>query len=82
MANLSKKVKLKEKIKNNPKNVSFEVLKKLLISEGFTLKGANGSHHTFAKSGYKNIVLPLHKPMKEIYVKEVLKALTRGENEK
>lgn len=77
---MSKKEKLKDKIKNNPKNVSFEMLKNLLISEGFTLKGANGSHHTFAKSGYKNIAL--HKPMKEIYVKEVLKALTRGENEK
>lgn len=79
---MSKKEKLKDKIKNNPKNVSFEVLKRLLISEGFTLKGVSGSHHTFSKSGYKNIVLPLHKPIKEIYVKEVLKALERGSDEK
>lgn len=79
---MSKKEKLKDKIKNNPKNVSFETLKTLLISEGFALKGVSGSHYTFSKAGYKNIVLPLHKPMKETYVKEVLKALTRGENEK
>ena len=54
MVSLSKKEKLKDKIKNNPKNVSFETLKNLLIGEGFTLKGANGSHHTFAKLGYKH----------------------------
>lgn len=72
---MSKKEKLISKIKNNPKNVSFETLEKILTQDGWKCQSIRGSHHTFFKEGYKNIVLPLKKPMNEIYVKEVLKAL-------
>ncbi|EOA4576020.1 type II toxin-antitoxin system HicA family toxin [Campylobacter jejuni] len=33
-----------------------------------------GSHHKFKKDN-KSIIVPLHKPIKEVYVKQILKLL-------
>lgn len=37
--NLSKNDKLLKELENNPKNVKFEVLEKLLLNNGFNLRG-------------------------------------------
>lgn len=74
---MSKKDKLLKELENNPTNVRFEILEKLLLDSGFGLKSIKGSHHSFS-NGKLLITLPYHKPMKIFYVKAVLKA-TKGE---
>lgn len=74
---MASKDKLLKKIANNPKNVKFEDLKKLLQWYGFLHVSTHGSHHKFKKEG-KSIVLPYKKPVKEIYIKQILELL-KGE---
>lgn len=72
---MSKKDKLFQKIKNNPKNVKFEILKKLLEECGY--KGINngGSHWVFTKENAPSITIPFKKPIKVIYVKHTITIL-------
>ena len=74
---MSKNDNLLKELENNPTNVRFEILEKLLLDSGFELKSIKGSHHSFS-NGKLLITLPYHKPMKIFYVKAVLKA-TKGE---
>lgn len=69
--------KLINKLENNPTNVRFEILEKLLKEYGFELKSVKGSHHNFS-NGKILLTLPYHKPMKIYYVKAVLKVI-KGE---
>ncbi|QCD44776.1 type II toxin-antitoxin system HicA family toxin [Campylobacter mucosalis] len=71
---MSKKEKLIYELKNNQTNVRFEILEKLLLANGFILKGVKGSHHQFG-NGKLLLTLPYHKPMKPFYVKLVLKSI-------
>ncbi len=48
---MSKKEKLLQAMKNNPKDVRFEDLKKLLISHGYEANNTGGSHRVFRKDG-------------------------------
>jgi hypothetical protein len=66
--------KLFERIKNNPKNVSFEDLAKLLEYYGFTYrKQTSGtSHYYFSKEGCEPFTIPKHKPVKSVYVRRAL----------
>lgn len=74
---MGQKDKLLKNIENNPTNVKFEVLEKILKDNDFELKSVKGSHHSFS-NGKMLITLPYHKPMKVFYVKAVLKAI-KGE---
>ena len=71
---MSSKDKLLKSIENNPKNVNFNDVKKLLEWFGFELANVTGSHHKF-KCGDRSIVVPYHKPIKEIYVKQILELI-------
>lgn len=71
---MSKYEKLLKEIENNPTNVRFEILEKILLKNGFILQGINGSHHNYEKYDCQ-ITLPKHKPMKIYYVKMVLKSI-------
>lgn len=66
------------KIAQNPENVRFEDLQRLLEDYDFALKRSKGSHHSFV--GYvgetkTTIVIPFRKPLHEVYVKKVLAIL-------
>ncbi|MCV3446730.1 type II toxin-antitoxin system HicA family toxin [Campylobacter lari] len=74
---MSNKEKLIKELENNPKNASFANIEKLLSWYGYKLVSIKGSHHKFKKNG-KSIIVPLYKPIKEIYVKQILKHL-KGE---
>ena len=62
-------------MKNNPKNVSFEQIKKLLKNYGYTAINTGGSHWVFRKEDFEAITIPYKKPIKIIYVKKVLKII-------
>lgn len=72
---MSKRRKLLERIRQNPKNVSFEDLRKLLEMYGFIFKRSRGSHCSF--QGYVGgqkvpFVVPYNQPLKPVYVRKAL----------
>ncbi len=78
---MSRKDKLIEAIKNNPKNVKFEDLKKILESLGYTAVNRGGSHYVFTKESSISLTIPYKRPVKVIYVKQVIKIIEDESNE-
>ena len=76
---MSKKDKLINFIKNNPKNVRFEDLKKILKDIGYVARNRSGSHYIFTREYSKPITIPYKRPVKIIYVKQVLRILEEEE---
>jgi len=79
---LGKKEKLIERLKNNPKDFTFDEMQTALVSLGFELlhtRKTNGSRIKFIKG---NIVITLHKPhprkeLLEYQIKQVLEMLEK-----
>lgn len=67
--------KLLERIQKNPTNVRFEDLDRLLLGYGYSRRSASGSHRIYSKQGCSPITIPEHRPVKEIYVKQVLRMI-------
>lgn len=72
---MSKKDKLIKNLENNPLNARFEIIKKLLESIGYRASNNGSSHWQFRKENRDTITIPYKRPVKPIYVKEVLKAV-------
>ena len=76
---MSKRDKLRRKLKNNPKGVKFSDLETLLIQFGFTLVRVKGSHHFFhyqQGSIQAIMVVPVHgSAVKTQYVKDAIDLL-------
>lgn len=64
--------KLLRHLRNNPNNVSFEELDKLLRWCGFESRSSGGSHYVYKRKGCRPLTIPRHKPVGRVYV---LKAL-------
>jgi len=78
---MSKRKKLRERLKNNPNNVNFSDIRKLLEQEGFVLDRVTGSHHIFTKDE-TIFVVPVHNnKVKTIYVKRVIELIEQTENQ-
>ena len=76
---MSKRDKLRRKLKNNPRGVKFGDLETLLTQFGFTLVRIKGSHHFF-EYHHDDIraimVVPLHgNTVKPQYVKDSIELL-------
>lgn len=72
---MTKKDKLFERIKNNPRNVRFSDLRSLLKEENFFLERITGSHHIFKRNDYV-FVIPVHNDrVKTVYVKKVIELI-------
>jgi len=72
---MSKKNKLLQAIKNNPKDVKFEDIKRLLISYGYEANNSGGSHWVFRKKGFNDEVIPYKRPVKAYYIIRALKSI-------
>ncbi len=75
---MSQLEKLLERIRNNPKTVTFDELDKILCRNGYEKRqpGGGSSHYTFRKSGKPPLTIPKKSPyVKEEYVKLVIEAL-------
>ncbi|MGV0023543.1 type II toxin-antitoxin system HicA family toxin [Phormidesmis priestleyi] len=76
---MSKREKLREKLKNNPNDATFSEIRKLLEQEGFLLDRITGSHHIFIKDEV-TFVVPVHNNrVKTIYVKRVIELIEQVE---
>ncbi|MBZ4687478.1 MAG: hypothetical protein PWQ96_2385 [Clostridia bacterium] len=74
---MSRLEKLLQKIKNNPKQVRFKELDKILTKHGFTRRQpSSGSSHYIYSKGKTRLVVPYHQPhIKTIYVERAIKLL-------
>jgi predicted RNA binding protein YcfA (HicA-like mRNA interferase family) len=76
---MSKRDKLRRKLKNNPRGVKFSELETLLGRFGFILVRVAGSHHIFRfANGSENpkLVIPVHgNSVKPEYVTAVIETL-------
>jgi predicted RNA binding protein YcfA (HicA-like mRNA interferase family) len=76
---MTKRKKRLERIRQNPKSISFQDLQQVLLDYGFDLKRSSGSHHIF-EAVYEDdiwqLIIPFRKPhVKPTYVKEALIAI-------
>lgn len=74
---MSKLEKLLQRIRNNPLQVRFVELDKILLNEGFNKRqpGGGSSHYIYTK-GCKRLTVPFRKPyILEAYVKLAIKAI-------
>lgn len=76
---MSKRDKLRQKLKNNPRGVQFSAIETLLTRFDFKLVRISGSHHIFryeSEDEKVTIVVPTHaNRVKVPYVKEVIALL-------
>jgi predicted RNA binding protein YcfA (HicA-like mRNA interferase family) len=72
---MSRKDKLIKSMQNNPKNVNFEDLKKILLDYGYEVDNTGGSHWVFRHETFEIQVVPRKKPVKAFYVIRALKAI-------
>ncbi len=78
---MSKREKLLAKLKNNPHNVTFDQVRKLLLEQNFVLDRVSGSHHVF-KREQVTFVIPVHKnQVKAVYVRRVIEIIEEENNE-
>ena len=73
--------KLISRIYSLDKGLRFEELKKVLEEYGYTMSCPAGgsSHRTFRKKGCNPITIPVHEPIKKVYVQLVRDAVEGGE---
>jgi len=82
---LTKLEKLFAHIMNNPKDVNFDELDKVLRHYGFNCRqsGSGSSHYVYYHRSLQDILtIPKNRPIKVIYVKKAIEAieqLERGE---
>ena len=78
--NDKKVCKLLKRILQNPKNVRFEDLDKLLKEFGYKVRQPKGgsSHYIYYKENERKIItIPFKKPfIKSVYIKEIIKILS------
>ena len=69
--------KLLQRIKSLDNNMRFDEIRKILEAYGYTMNGpgSGSSHRTFRKKGCIPITIPIHNPIKRVYVEKVRDAL-------
>lgn len=79
---MSKWDKLLSRICSLDKGLRFDELRKVLESYGYEMKRPSGgsSHCTFRKASHNPITIPLHEPIKTVYVMMVKEVIETEEN--
>ncbi len=74
--------KLIERIQKLDKNLRFDEIRNVLKKLGYDMRSLSGgsSHMTFRKAGCPPITIPVHEPIKKIYVMMVKDAIESEEN--
>lgn len=68
--------KLLNNMRNNPRDWSIRDIEKVANQHGFTKRHTSGSHATFSHPELVQILtVPVHKPIKAVYVKKLLKLI-------
>ena len=78
---MSKFDKLLKKIKSLDNNMRFEEVRKVLEAYGYVMNAPRGgsSHRTFRKENCTPITIPIHEPIKKVYIEMLKEILEREE---
>lgn len=57
---MTRKDKLLHKFLNNPHSLNFADIEKILVSFGFEIIPAKGSHVKFKRDGESDLIIPIH----------------------
>ena len=73
---MSKKDKELKAIRNNPKNVRFEVIQRIMLRYGFSenISSHGSSHYTYRK-GELRVTIVRENPVKTYYIKDAIAIL-------
>jgi predicted RNA binding protein YcfA (HicA-like mRNA interferase family) len=81
---MSRRYKLLQKMRDNPKNWHIEDLKFVAEYFGFVFRQPGTSHVTFS-NGKQRVTVPSHKPIKSIYIQKFIamidQAITENKND-
>jgi len=79
---LSTQDKQLDAIRNNPKNVKFETIRKILLKHGFieSTPRSGSSHYTYHKGIYR-LTIVKDKPVNSIYIKQAIRIIDLLEEE-
>jgi hypothetical protein len=79
---MSKAEKLYAQMRNHPLNWRIDDVYTLARHYGLTANrpGKGGSHVTFRAPDGKKVTVPDHKPIKPVYIKQLLALITKLEN--
>ena len=74
---MSKWEKLLGRLLTLSADLRFAELEKILISYGYMKHAprSGSSHYTFRKAGFNPITIPMHEPIKRVYIKLVRDAV-------
>jgi hypothetical protein len=81
---MTKREKLIEKLRNNPRNARFEQIDSLLTYYGFERRQTKSgtSHYVYKREGYPPITVPYKRPfINSVYVKQVIRILDEIQND-
>ena len=67
--------KILEKMRNQPRGITYEEAAKVLESRGYVLVRSNGSHRVFRNDAGNVFVLKEKNPLKISYITEILERL-------
>ncbi|MCI1856682.1 MAG: type II toxin-antitoxin system HicA family toxin [Sporolactobacillus sp.] len=67
--------KIIQKMQNRPNGIRFGELVKVLKHYGYEEVRVNGSHHHFRNKQGDLITIPLHNPIKTVYIKDILRRI-------
>jgi len=77
---MTKREKLLERMRRNPRSIRFDEIETLLVSLGFVKRQKGSSHAVFTLGSYQ-VVVPFRKPtIKPVYVQLVLALLDEIED--
>ena len=73
--------KLLERLNNLSSDLRFEELKRILEHYEYKMPSPKGgsSHFTFRKKGQAIITIPMHKPIKRVYIKLIRDVVQKEE---
>lgn len=78
---MSKREKLRRKLRNNPEGATMQEVETLLLRFDFKLARISGSHHIYEyenEDEWEQIIVPLHgRKVKKVYVKKVVQLIDK-----
>lgn len=72
---MSRKEKLLRRLLDEPKDLRFEELEKIILWCGYVHDRTKGSHAHYSRDGYPPLTIPIKSPVKSYLIKQVLNTL-------
>ncbi len=78
---MSKAQKLLDAMTSNPLDWQMEQVETVVRAYDLTIHRPGGSHHIVRNAAGKKISIPAHRPIKQIYIKALVRLITTGKGD-